>query len=87
MVDATAELAQVIVPISSIRASRDRLVPRSAGALIRRAGRQVEETEIEGPHMLLQTRAEVASARIIAFIQGLQSTLSRQTDNKAIQKS
>ena len=70
-VDATTELARVQVPILSVQAARDRLVPASAGKLIRRISTNVEVVGLDAPHLLLQTRAEQAAAAIKGFIRRL----------------
>jgi pimeloyl-[acyl-carrier protein] methyl ester esterase len=66
-VDVTAAAAQVQVPCLYMRATDDRLVPRGASDLAKRHLRNLEVVELEGPHFLLQARAESAARVIEAF--------------------
>ncbi len=67
-VEARADLARVAVPVLSLRARRDRLVPAANGRVIRAVARDVREVEIDGPHMLLQVRATEAAGHIRRFL-------------------
>ena len=67
-VDSRADLARVDVPVLSIRARRDRLVPASNGRIIDATARTVRRVDIDGPHMLLQARAAEAAGHIRRFM-------------------
>jgi pimeloyl-ACP methyl ester carboxylesterase len=70
-IDVTESLKQVRVPIHYLRATYDRLVPQSAGALISSIAPQTRIVSADGPHMLLQACA-IAAARIVTdFIENL----------------
>jgi pimeloyl-ACP methyl ester carboxylesterase len=64
-VDMSSELSKVKTPILCLRATHDRVVPRSAADRIVRLAPHAEVTEIEAPHMLLQC-APAECARVIA---------------------
>lgn len=66
-VDVSALLAQVDVPVLYLRASEDRLVPRSASAALSALPR-IRIVEVEGPHALLQARPSAAAAHVHAFL-------------------
>ncbi|CAN5499228.1 hypothetical protein BH11PSE11_BH11PSE11_13440 [soil metagenome] len=68
-VDVRAELAQVQIPILYLRAARDRVVPRSASALILRLAPQVQLVELDAPHFLLQALPAESANAICAFTQ------------------
>jgi len=53
-VDVSAKLETVSVPVLCLRASRDRVVPRSAGALVMRLAPRSQHVEIDASHFLLQ---------------------------------
>lgn len=61
-VDVRGALARVEVPIRYLRASRDRVVPATAVATIESVCPQVDVVEIDGPHLLLQTRWQACLA-------------------------
>jgi pimeloyl-ACP methyl ester carboxylesterase len=67
-VDVTAELRKVQVPILYLRATQDRLVPRSAAESIRRIAPHTRIRDIEGPHLLLQCAPEQCSRAISEFV-------------------
>lgn len=66
-VDFSSELQKVRVPILYLRASQDRIVPRSASQKIRRLAPSVQIEDIEGPHYLLQSRPSAAAEAIQRF--------------------
>jgi pimeloyl-ACP methyl ester carboxylesterase len=68
-VDYSRLLTQVMLPILSLRASEDRIVPASAGAAIARSNALVKVITLPGPHMLLQALPEAAVDALAAFIQ------------------
>jgi len=70
-VDVTTELQSIGVPILYIAASRDRIVPSSAGLEIERLAKSVQRVTVDGPHMLLQTKSEECIAQIQNFMKGI----------------
>lgn len=70
-VDASRALSETSVPVLYLRASRDRLVPASAAALVRQLRPDARLVEIDGPHCLLQASPREAAAQLQAFIQAL----------------
>jgi pimeloyl-[acyl-carrier protein] methyl ester esterase len=66
-VDASALLPRVDVPVLYLQASDDRVVPRSASAVLERVP-QIRFTEVEGPHFVLQASPSVAARHIEAFV-------------------
>lgn len=70
-VDASRSLSETSVPVLYLRASRDRLVPASAAALVRQLRPDARLVEIDGPHCLLQASPQEAAAHLQAFIQAL----------------
>ncbi|WP_414158155.1 alpha/beta fold hydrolase [Pseudomonas sp. BNK-45] len=70
-VDASRALSETSVPVLYLRASRDRLVPDSAAALVRQLRPDAHLVEIDGPHCLLQASPREAAAQLQAFIQAL----------------
>jgi pimeloyl-ACP methyl ester carboxylesterase len=67
-VDRCAELRRVTVPMLYLRATRDRLVPSSAGRRVLEVRPDVQRVEIEGPHMLLQTEPAACAAALRDFL-------------------
>jgi pimeloyl-[acyl-carrier protein] methyl ester esterase len=63
-VDVSAELSKIRTPVLYLRATHDRLVPRSAGDRIVSLAPHTKVLEIEAPHMLLQC-APAECARLI----------------------
>lgn len=71
-VNVTHALNKVRVPILYLRATCDKLVPRTAGDLIA----SLKPTQIVGvdaPHMLLQAAPQSAATVVTAFVGGLES--------------
>lgn len=66
-VDVTDTLKRVSVPILYLRATLDRLVPRSACDLIVSLAPQTRIEEVRGPHMLLQTAPAETAAIVDVF--------------------
>lgn len=66
-VDFSNELRKVRVPVLYLRASQDRIVPRSASRKIRRLVPSLHIEDIEGPHYLLQACAPSAAESIRRF--------------------
>jgi pimeloyl-ACP methyl ester carboxylesterase len=67
-VDVTARLADITVPTLILAATRDRIVPRSAARLIAQRTRRGELQEIDGPHLLLQSRPAESAAAVLRFL-------------------
>src|ERR1700722_9486775 len=67
-VDASAELARVELPILVLQAAHDLVIPRSATQWILETAPHAQLVEIEGPHLLLQTRPEECAAAVIRFV-------------------
>ncbi len=62
------------IPILYLRASGDRIVPRSASELAQQLNQHVRVADIDGPHFLLQA-APIEAAQIVSrFINGIQVT-------------
>jgi pimeloyl-ACP methyl ester carboxylesterase len=73
-VNVASELSAVRVPVLYLRATDDRLVPRSCGEEVVRLSRLATITEVTAPHLLLQC-APVECARLIAdFASGCEAT-------------
>lgn len=68
-IDVTQRLREIQVPLLYLRASEDRVVPRSAAELIMRGCSNARISEIEGPHFLLQTKPHEAAAAVRQFAQ------------------
>jgi len=67
-VDVSAQLRAVDLPTLYMRATEDRLVPRSAGEYFSRLARAGRVVDLEGPHFLLQARPRIAAAEVQKFI-------------------
>jgi pimeloyl-[acyl-carrier protein] methyl ester esterase len=67
-VDASAALARVGVPCIYLRATQDRLVPKSAAAHIKVLLPSVAVVQIEAPHCLLQANPKEASMVVSKFM-------------------
>ncbi len=63
-VDVCSELASLRCPVRYLRPTRDRLVPARAIRTILDVNRDVTVHEIDGPHLILQTRPEQAWSAI-----------------------
>ncbi len=70
-VDYSPQLRQVRVPILYLRASMDRIVPRSASKRVKRLAPSTRVIEIDAPHYLLQARPEAAAATVSEFAREL----------------
>jgi pimeloyl-ACP methyl ester carboxylesterase len=67
-VDAGEKLRSVRVPVLYLRGAADRMVPRSAGLLIRELLPSARLVELDGPHFLLQAKPVESAAQVAAFI-------------------
>jgi pimeloyl-[acyl-carrier protein] methyl ester esterase len=66
-VDVSHKVSEIRVPILYLRATRDSLVPRSAAEHIRKLSRNVDIRDLDGPHLLLQTKPAQAAEIILEF--------------------
>jgi len=73
-VDVSAELEALQCPVLYLRARRDRLVPARCMRAVRRARSDVHVAEIDGPHLLLQTRPAECWREIRRFAGGCGAT-------------
>jgi pimeloyl-ACP methyl ester carboxylesterase len=69
--DVTARLSKVTVPVLYLRATEDRVVPRSASELISLTLPSVRVVELESPHFMLQAKPAESAARVQAFVREL----------------
>lgn len=67
-VDASAALARVRLPILVLQAAHDLVIPRSATHWLLQTAPHAQLVEIDGPHLLLQTRPEECAAAVIRFV-------------------
>jgi pimeloyl-ACP methyl ester carboxylesterase len=67
-VDVTACLADITLPTLILGATRDRIVPRSAARLLVQRTRHAEVAEVDGPHLLLQSRPVESAAAVLRFL-------------------
>jgi pimeloyl-[acyl-carrier protein] methyl ester esterase len=70
-VDATAALQNIQLPVLVLRAGRDRVIPRAASQRILKVLPHAQLVEVDGPHLLLQTRPEECGEAIMKFIRSL----------------
>ena len=70
-VDETAALRQVHVPILILRAARDRVISKRATGVILENSPAAALREIDGPHLLLQTRAAECAEAVLGFLRAL----------------
>jgi pimeloyl-[acyl-carrier protein] methyl ester esterase len=70
-VDESAALARIALPLLVLRARHDRVIPRAASRWIQRTLPQAQLLEIDGPHLLLQTRPAACAAAILKFMRGI----------------
>ncbi len=68
-VDASAGLDAIRLPVLILAASRDRIVPRTATRMLVQRTRCAELVEIDGPHLLLQSRPADCARAILRFLQ------------------
>jgi pimeloyl-ACP methyl ester carboxylesterase len=72
-VDETAALARVRIPMLVLRARRDRVIPPTATRWIMKTLPGAEQVEIDGPHLLLQTRPAECADVVYRFMQAAES--------------
>jgi pimeloyl-ACP methyl ester carboxylesterase len=66
-VDVTAQLAAIELPMLILRPTRDRIVPRAAARLLAQTP-HADVVDIEGPHLLLQSRPVESAAAVLRFL-------------------
>ena len=71
----SAKLSTVKVPVLYLRASRDRIVPASASALVAKLCPDTRVVELEAPHFLLQAVPAKAAQAVGAFVREVQNAL------------
>ena len=67
-IDVSGALARIDVPLLYLRATRDRLVPRSAGEWIRCQHPGTHVVDIDAPHGMLQAAPSACAAEIEDFV-------------------
>jgi pimeloyl-[acyl-carrier protein] methyl ester esterase len=65
-IDVRDELARIEAPILDVRGSRDIVVPRSAGAVIRHCATHTRSIVLDAPHLVAQTRPDELACAIVA---------------------
>lgn len=75
-VDVTAQMATVKIPILYLRATQDKLVPRSASELICSLNVRTQLVDIDAPHCLLQTAPLEAAEVVRKFLVKCQTSAS-----------
>ena len=73
-VDVTDRLEAIDVPVLSLVARHDMLVPRRASSDLARLAPRVREVVLDGPHALLQTHADAAGHAIVEFVSRLDAS-------------
>jgi pimeloyl-ACP methyl ester carboxylesterase len=71
-VDERPSLSRVHVPTLVLRAGRDRVISRAATRWITKTATSAQLIEVDGPHLLLQTRPEECAGAVVAFVHTLQ---------------
>ena len=67
-VDETARLGAIELPILVLTAARDRLLPRAATHLLLQSLPLAQFEEIDGPHLLLQSRPRECAVPVLRFV-------------------
>ncbi|WP_213936739.1 alpha/beta hydrolase [Pseudomonas sp. dw_612] len=67
-VDVSTQLAQVNVPTVYLRATDDRVVPKTASERIARLKPQVQMIDLKAPHCLLQAVPDEAARQVMEFL-------------------
>lgn len=76
-VDENAALGRIVLPMLVLQAAHDLVVPRAATQGIVKIARQARLVEIEGPHLLLQTRPVECAAVVLEFLRNGCGVLER----------
>ena len=66
--DVREELSRVRIPILCLAGRYDRLIPKSAGRMLRRLAPTAIVVELDAPHCLLQCEPRQAAAQIVEFL-------------------
>ena len=69
-VDARADLQKIDVPVLVMRGTRDRVVSRRASGAMLPSLRNARGIDVEGPHLLLQSRPQQCAAAVLTFLHG-----------------
>jgi pimeloyl-ACP methyl ester carboxylesterase len=75
-VDETPALARLHLPILVLKAAHDRVIPPAASRGILKAQPGAELAQIDGPHLLLQTRPAECAAAVLRFINARSPTFA-----------
>jgi pimeloyl-ACP methyl ester carboxylesterase len=67
-VDESAALSSIRSPVLVLQAGRDLVIPRSATEWILKCAPHALRVEIDGPHLLLQTRPAECAAAVMEFL-------------------
>jgi pimeloyl-ACP methyl ester carboxylesterase len=67
-VDETSNLADIAVPTLVLCATHDRVVSRAATMRIMRGIPHARRVDVDGPHLLLQTRPQECADAVLEFI-------------------
>jgi pimeloyl-ACP methyl ester carboxylesterase len=67
-VDETARLGAIELPMLVLTATRDRLLPRAATHLLLQSLPLAQFEEIDGPHLLLQSRPSECAVPVLRFV-------------------
>jgi pimeloyl-[acyl-carrier protein] methyl ester esterase len=67
-VDETQRLASIELPMLILTARRDRIVPRRATRRLLQGAPAAHVMEIDGPHLLLQSRPRECAIRVLRFL-------------------
>jgi pimeloyl-ACP methyl ester carboxylesterase len=70
--DVAGELAATDAPLLYLRATRDAIVPRRCGELVREIRTDAQIVDVDGPHLVLQARPREAASAIVAFLRRCQ---------------
>lgn len=70
-VDETESLRSLEIPTLVLRAARDRVISKASSRWITNTLPQAQLIEVDGPHLLLQTRAAECAALIVDFLRRL----------------
>src|SRR5271156_4405504 len=67
-VDVTRHVAAIELPTLILQATGDRIVPRAATRLLVQLAPDAQVADIEGPHLLLQSRPTESAAAVLRFL-------------------
>jgi pimeloyl-ACP methyl ester carboxylesterase len=70
-VDESAALTRIVLPMLVLQAGNDLVVPRAATRWIVKIAHHAQLVEIDGPHLLLQTRPVECAEAVMRFLQTL----------------